>query len=570
VQPRERRLRVLGPATKDDVDDLDDGIAAEVELDEIPITLEQAARRGRYGGEGFGEGSGVLNATLRGFLDALETTRPAPEFGARPELLQCCDDGFDFTERQPVSPLDGPVEPHAAMISQERTSLDDILTATHASLDFFKQTDADGLVLELGIRHCRQSNSSNAHYVKSNDATIAAASASSRCTIGSRVGCWATYVTSARSRPLLTYQTIVVSTSVTTNSSGVRTPTRACLCSVGTLVGSISTDATDEPPRPAPESWLNVIHLQHPKLSAAAFSPNAALLATAGRDGLVRLWESATGTEIERLDVDQGGVLAVTFANDAQLITGGESGELVTWDLKTLAPLRRIKLPHPISGVLVHPEHGIYAGVSAWPHWTNLLLRIEETGSYSVLARRDRGAGLWSLAVSPNGRHLAAVCVDGHWDEFVGFWLLEIPSGRVLHERISGSGYYSGSVAFRDDEVLVVSPDPWIDDGSTIGAWGARMCFAESPSVGIRLWCDTPVAFHPDGRLLSLDYRGLLIGGDSGPDGYVPIGPQGGWANFIVTSALGHVAPTAGNDELVILFPGEMDSLAQSDWTEWE
>jgi hypothetical protein len=315
-------------------------------------------------------------------------------------------------------------------------------------------------------------------------------------------------------------------------------------------------------------SWPNVFRLQHPKLTAAAFSPDGALLATAGRDGLVRLWESATGTEIERLDVDPRGVGAVAFADGSQLITGSESGQLVTWDLTTLAPLRRIVLPHPVSSVLVHAEHGVYAGISEWKDG-NHLLRIDETGSYSVLAQYEHGAGLWSLAISPNGQLLAAVCVDGHWQEFVGFWLLETPSGRVLHERIWGTLYYSGSVAFRDDEVLLISPDPWTDESpdGTRNAQRARICFAESPPDGIQIWCHPPVTFHKGGRLLSREWRNLRIGGESGPDAYVPLSAEGPEPGFIVTSPLGYVATAVDNDELALLLPGEIDSLAQPEWT---
>jgi WD40 repeat protein len=74
---------------------------------------------------------------------------------------------------------------------------------------------------------------------------------------------------------------------------------------------------------------------------AVAFSPNGQLLATAGVDGEVRLWDMATrrqtGTVITVPGyADDYGVTGVAFSPNGQdLATGGLDGTVRLWDMAT-------------------------------------------------------------------------------------------------------------------------------------------------------------------------------------------------------------------------------------------
>ena len=67
-----------------------------------------------------------------------------------------------------------------------------------------------------------------------------------------------------------------------------------------------------------------------------AVSADGKLLATAGGDKLVKVWDLTTQTEVAKLEGHVAQVLTLAFNPDAtQLVTGGADHELKLWDLKT-------------------------------------------------------------------------------------------------------------------------------------------------------------------------------------------------------------------------------------------
>jgi WD40 repeat protein len=78
------------------------------------------------------------------------------------------------------------------------------------------------------------------------------------------------------------------------------------------------------------------LHLQSPPLYGpwrrVAFSPTGKLLATTGRDGIVRLWDVASHAEIRQLDGKQGGVWGLAFSADGSLLaTAGGDTTVLVW-----------------------------------------------------------------------------------------------------------------------------------------------------------------------------------------------------------------------------------------------
>ena len=71
-------------------------------------------------------------------------------------------------------------------------------------------------------------------------------------------------------------------------------------------------------------------------LRRVAFSPDSQLLATASVDKTVKLWDAATGNEIETLRGHSGYVFSVAFSPDGQRLAsaGGyrTHGEVKIWD----------------------------------------------------------------------------------------------------------------------------------------------------------------------------------------------------------------------------------------------
>jgi WD40 repeat protein len=91
-----------------------------------------------------------------------------------------------------------------------------------------------------------------------------------------------------------------------------------------------------EPPPPAP--WL-----LGPWRRALAVSPDGALLAAAGANNTISLWEIATGRVLGRLRGHHGQVLSLAFTPDGRrLVSGSEDTTALVWDL---APFRRAVAP---------------------------------------------------------------------------------------------------------------------------------------------------------------------------------------------------------------------------------
>jgi WD40 repeat protein len=88
-------------------------------------------------------------------------------------------------------------------------------------------------------------------------------------------------------------------------------------------------------------------------VTAVLFAPDNRTLATAGGDGLVKLWDVATASEIKTLTGHKRGVLALAWGAEGKtLVSGGVDGMLRLWDTDPSAPT----FGKELDAVRAHPK----------------------------------------------------------------------------------------------------------------------------------------------------------------------------------------------------------------------
>lgn len=232
---------------------------------------------------------------------------------------------------------------------------------------------------------------------------------------------------------------------------------------------------------------------------SVAFSSQGGLLATAGSDKTVRLWNPNTGEHLRTLNGHTKGVTAVAFSLDGRLLATGSVDKTVQlWSPKTgerLAPL--IGHMDSVRAVAFSPDgQWLAAGSDA----ATVCLWNPKTAEYVRNLTGHRGA-VYAVAFSPDGHLLASGSEDMTvrlWDVHTGVHLRTLI--RHLHEvravAFSPDGNLLASAGDRHVRVQLSNPQT----GESLGSFTAHT--REVGPVAFTSWVRA-VAFSPDGRLLA-------------------------------------------------------------------
>lgn len=168
-----------------------------------------------------------------------------------------------------------------------------------------------------------------------------------------------------------------------------------------------------EPPRlPGAVSWTIDTRQHRGSLISMAVSPDGKQFATGGIDGVIRIWETATGKLVRMLVGHDNYVYSVSWSPDGNTLASGGAWDATIrlWDAHTGMPLRKFKTPKG------------YAGRVAWsPDGTRLLASGDHSGwLWMWTAATDQGVVLLetgqdvlSIDWSPDGNWVAASIVQG-------------------------------------------------------------------------------------------------------------------------------------------------------------
>jgi dipeptidyl aminopeptidase/acylaminoacyl peptidase len=84
---------------------------------------------------------------------------------------------------------------------------------------------------------------------------------------------------------------------------------------------------------------------------SVAFSPDGQYLATATKDGVVRLWRATTGRELQKWQAHENSAASVRFSADSRfLASGGHDAKVKVWDVQMVLqdedPAPQVQLEH--------------------------------------------------------------------------------------------------------------------------------------------------------------------------------------------------------------------------------
>jgi WD40 repeat protein/class 3 adenylate cyclase len=241
-----------------------------------------------------------------------------------------------------------------------------------------------------------------------------------------------------------------------------------------------------------------IYNIKYPsnQIEHMSFSPDGTLLAAAGRDRKVHIWDASTGTEIFTLAGHTEFIFRLAFSPDGKhLASAGFDGIVKVWSLEASHEVLTIPTMPFFSRFALSPDgtkiavNGVFDPITG----RNSLLMVwdAENGEHIFQQEADENKGM-AVAFSPDGREIAT----GGFDQILKTW--NAASGELIL-----------SLPVDDESIIGIEYHPDGKIFATAGTSGKIQLFDRATGRALQSWDAglgqlSNVTFSPDGSRLAV------------------------------------------------------------------
>ncbi|MCP5089795.1 MAG: TIR domain-containing protein [Gammaproteobacteria bacterium] len=373
------------------------------------------------------------------------------------------------------------------------------------------------------------------------------------------------------------------------------------VASIQTLLGRVDEEQSAPWLRPltrslsAPGGPLHRTLVGHTGgVKAVAITPNGRRIVSADADGVLRVWDLETGTELLVLTGHEGAVNAVAITSDSQrVVSASEDATLRVWDLRSGQEVCNfIGHEQEVRAVAVTPDgekavsaadddtmrvwnltNGKEVGRETWPGGSARSVAVSHDGQSAVFAS-FRGTlkvwdlaevrltttlgiqhgGITSVAMSPDGNHVLCAARDRT------IQLVELTSGRRV-KRFRGHKRVIRAVAITNDGEHAISAS----DDQSIKIWSLRtgtdLATLSGHDRGVTALAVTPAGQHVVSACDDHSIRIWNLNAERSRDSSVV---HGGAITAIALTADGRIGLTGSRDRSLKLWDIEQGRLEKT------